>query len=108
VSAQASVVRGGFRRNPSNGHYGQVVTVTNTSGSTLAGPLSFVIDSVTGGVTINNAAANTMCLAPLSPYLLISGGASLGAGQSATVVDAINPSNGVITYTSRVLSGLVR
>jgi minor extracellular serine protease Vpr len=109
VSSQVNVVRGGFRRNPATGHFGQVITVTNTSGSTLAGPLSFVMDSVTNGVTINNAAGNTACLAPLSPYILISSGASLGAGQSATVVvDAINPSNGVITYTSRVLGGIVR
>jgi len=93
-----------LRRNPSDGHFLGTVTVTNTRGSTLQGPLSLVLDSLNNS-TLYNAAGNTACLSPLSPYLLLNSGQSMAPGASTQVVVELTA---ISTYSTRVLSGLVR
>lgn len=106
VSAQVSVTRGGFRRNRATGRFQQEITLTNTGGSAVSGPVSLVLDGLTDGVTLFGATGMTAALAPFdSPYRNVTGG-SLAAGQTLKVMlEFTNPANAAISYTPRVLAG---
>ncbi|MDB5911145.1 MAG: hypothetical protein JWP34_5262 [Massilia sp.] len=105
VSASVSVTRGGYRRSLSNGqyYYFQTVTITNTSGSTLSGPLSLSLGGLTSGVSLFNASGAT---ADGNPYIIVTTG-SLAPGQSVSVVlQFSNPFNVAINYSTRLLAGI--
>ncbi len=109
VSAQLQISPGGFRRNPTTLQWAQTVTITNTSGTAIAGPLSLALNSLTNGVTALNTAGVTSCSSPAGAPLVDTGlcpGASLPAGQSISVSLAFtNPSNKPISYTPAPLAG---
>ena len=108
VGAQVTVTRGGFRRNPATGRYAQQVTLRNIGSSSIAGPVSLVLDGLSVNVTLFNKSGNTACAAPVSPYINVNVGTDnvLNAGESAVVVlEFANPSNQGITYSTRVLAG---
>ncbi|BDI33585.1 hypothetical protein CCAX7_56360 [Capsulimonas corticalis] len=99
VTGQITVTRGGYVYNRTTGHYRQSVTLTNTGGA-VAGPISLVLDGLTGAA-LTNATGTTVQTAPAgSPYVNTSG---LSAGASTSVVLEFNhqPSG----YTPRILAG---
>jgi hypothetical protein len=101
VSGQVSVTQTGFARNHATGLWVSTVTVKNTGGSSIAGPLEVVLTSLTAGVTMTN---NTGTFGG-SPYITVSTG-SLAPGASASVsIQFANPSNGFIGYTAATYSG---
>lgn len=102
-----SVTRGALVRDRKTGAYVQQVTVKNDTASTLSAPIQLVVDAVTGGASLANAAGTTANNAPLgSSYITVPGGA-LAPGASATVsLQFSNPANAAITYTTRVLSNV--
>ena len=106
VSSQVTVTRGGFRYVFATRLYQQTITVRNTSGSPIAGPIAVALDNLTPGVTLANADGTTMCALPAgSPYKVVTMG-SLAPGASATATLQFgNPMNRVINYTERTLSG---
>jgi hypothetical protein len=55
LAGQLNIVPGGFRRNPVTGQYIQTVTVTNTSGTAVMGPVSLALNNLSAGVTALNA-----------------------------------------------------
>ena len=71
------------------------VTITNISSGTLTGPFQVVINSLTAGVTLANAAGNFGGWS----YVAIPSITRLAPGQSATVaVQFKNPSNSTIQF----------
>ena len=106
VSALITVTRSGFVLNPVSGRYSQTVTVTNNSASTIIGPISLVLDSLSADATLFNAAGttDTLELPAGSPYLNTN--VNLAAGQNTTfALQFADPSHAAITYNTRVLNG---
>lgn len=104
-----SVTRGGFRYNRMTGKYEQQLTLTNTSGASLNGPVYLALDSLSGNATLANRAGMTLCATPAgNPYLSVNVGQEniLSANENAIVkLEFSNSTNQVITYSTRVLNG---
>ena len=107
VSASITVTRGGYVFNPGTQRFAQTVTLTNNSTSTINGPISLVIESLSGNATLFNLTGATDSFFPPVglPYINTTV-ASLASGQSASItLQFTNPSKAAITYTTRVLAG---
>jgi hypothetical protein len=105
VSAEVGVVRSGYSYGVITKRYAQTVTLTNEGSSTIAGPISLVLDDLSSNAALYNSAGTTKCAAPLgSPYITLPG--PLAPGGSANVVlQFTDPAKTGITYTTRVLAG---
>jgi len=105
VSADVSVTRSGYSYGIITKRYAQTVTVANSSGSAITGPISLVLDDLSSNAGLYNSAGTTACAAPLgSPYVTVPG--PLAPGKSATVVlQFTDPAKTGITYSTRVLAG---
>jgi len=105
VSADVSVTRSGYSYSIVTKRFAQMVTVANTSGSAITGPISLVLDDLSSNAGLYNSAGTTACAAPLgSPYVTVPG--PLAPGKSATVVlQFTDPTKTGISYTTRVLAG---
>jgi len=80
------------------------VTLRNISSSAVSGPLQIVFFGMPANVTLVNATANLSG----TPYLTVSGVASLAPGQSATVsVQFKNPSNAALNLAPVIYSGSI-
>ena len=105
ASSSVSIARSGFSYSPILRRYAQTITLTNTSGSALAGPIYFVLDGLSSNATVHNAGGTTSCSAPLgSPYVSIAGPLPTG-GSTSVVLQFTNPTNTAISYGSRILAG---
>ena len=104
VSGSVSLTFGGFTFNPIARRYVQKVTLTNASPATIGGPVSLVLDNLSGNATLFNATGSTLLVLPAgSPY--IDANVTLSAAQSTTVtLQFNNPSNAAIAYDPRVLA----
>jgi hypothetical protein len=107
MSAAVSVTRGGFSFNFATGRFLQNVTIRNTGGSFIAGPISLALDNLSSNATLFNAAGATSCAAPSgSPYIGVNVGGGLAPGASASVVLQFTRTGSAgITYNTRVLGG---
>jgi hypothetical protein len=106
VTSQVQVMRGGFRLNHATGHFTQTLTVTNTSGSTIAGPISVALDNVPSNATLYGISGATFCSAPQGSLYLNLPAASLYPGVPVTAtVEFIDTDQTGISYTVRVLAG---
>jgi len=105
VTANVNVAPGGYVYSMGTGRFSQKVTLTNTSGVVIAGPLSLVLDSLPGGVSLYNGTGATACAAPIgSPFVNFNGDLAAGASESVTL-QLPDPTMTAITYTPRVLAG---
>ena len=108
VSDAIVVTRGGFVLNLVTGRYVQTVTLTNTSGSSITGPISLVLDNLSSYASLFNASGSTDSLEPPagSRYVNVTNN-NLGAGASVSVqlqfTDATRTTP--INYATRVLAG---
>ena len=101
VTASVKIARSGFTLNRVTGKYSGTVTITNTSGQALNGPLHLRLDGLTGGVTLDNRSG----MQGSAPYITLPN-ASLAEGASVTVSTVFtNPQKLVINYTSAFVSG---
>jgi predicted extracellular nuclease len=100
VTASVKVARSGLTLNRGNGKMTGTVTFTNTSSSALAGPLTFRLDSLTAGITLDNASGAQNG----APYITLPGGLAVGASVTVTTTFS-NPNKTAITYTPVLLSG---
>jgi hypothetical protein len=113
VTGSVAVTAGNLRLDKKTGHYVQKVTLKNTSSAAIAGPISFVLDSLTPGAALVGAAGVTSCAAPAgSPYVNVNVGSdSLWSARERTSVgleftlEFAAPGATPITYTPRVLAG---
>jgi hypothetical protein len=98
--------RGGFRYNRATNTFVQVVNLVNLNSSSIAGPLTLILDSLSGSATLSNRSGLTSCRAPLGSSYVNIAVDSLRPGQGASVtLQFTDPSFAGITYSTRVLSG---
>jgi hypothetical protein len=109
LAGQLNIAPGGFRRNAVTGQYIQTVTVTNTSGTPVVGPVSLALNNLSAGVTALNADGLTACSVPAGVPFVDSGlcpGGTLAPGQSLSVSLAFsNPGDKAISYSMAALGG---
>jgi hypothetical protein len=100
VTGSVRVARSGLTMNRFTQKYTGTVTITNTSGAVLKGPLQFTLGGLTGGVTLDNATG----VKDGVPYVTL-GDAELAPGQTATLTTTFsNPAKAVIAYTPQLVS----
>lgn len=100
VTASVKIVKSVVAANRVTGKYAGTVTFTNTSNAALAGPLTFSLEGLTSGVTLDNATGTVNG----APTITLPG--SLAAGASVTVTTTFtNPSKVSIAYTAKLISG---
>ena len=101
VTGDLSVKFGGFVFNRLTRQFSQTLTITNTSGAPITGPIKLVL------LNLKNAMlANQTGTAQGNPYITVLDGGSLGAGQSFIVTLAfVDPTLAPITYTAEFLAG---
>jgi hypothetical protein len=109
VSASVAVTRSGFTFNRATGRFSQTITIKNTSGFAIGGPISLVLDNLTPGVSLFNAAGTTVSQAPTgSPYInfvLAASGVLAPGGALSVVLQFTDPARIGIHYATRVLAG---
>jgi len=108
ASSSIAITRSGFSYNLLTKRFVQTVTLKNSGGAAVAGPIYLVLDTLGANAVLYNSSGSTSCAAPLgSPYFSIAG--TLGAGASTSaVLQFADPTNTAISYTTRVLSGAGR
>ena len=105
VSSQVRVTQNGFGRNRSTSLWVATITVTNTSGAALAGPIQVVLTNLPANVTMQNNTSKLSTGPSLGPYITVTT-APLAAGASVkTSIQFTNPSNGYINFTAVTYSG---
>jgi hypothetical protein len=109
ATGSVSLAYGGFRYNAMTRRFVQVVTITNTSASDIAGPVSLALDDLSTGVSVYAPAGTTAATTPAgSPYVNVDAGSDnrLAPRESASVaVTFSDPARVPIRYTARVLAG---
>jgi hypothetical protein len=102
VSGEVSVTSSGLVYSHLTRTFSGTVTVLNTSGQSIAGPIEIVLTNLTAGVTLGNGTGTFVG----NPYITVLASGSLAAGQSANVaVRFSDPSNALIHFTPVVYSG---
>jgi hypothetical protein len=102
VSGELSVTSSGLVYSHLTRTFSGTVTVLNTSGQSIAGPIEIVLTNLTAGVTLVNGTGTFVG----NPYITVLASGSLPAGQSANVaVRFSDPSNALIHFTPVVYSG---
>lgn len=111
VTSAFAIKRSGYALNFTTRLYSQKVTLTNTSGATVFGPISLALDglSLSGSDGLYNLTGKTSCTVPgNSPYLHSAVNTSAGGiapGASVTLTLQFSNAQRVgIAYTPRVLS----
>jgi len=106
VTSQVSLRLGGFVFDRASRRYSQVVTLANSSGGLLAGPISLVFDGLSAGVTVAGMTNVTVNQAPAgSPYVDVSA-TDLVPGALLTLnLRFDDPLNVALRYVPRVLAG---
>ena len=100
VTASVDVAQSGLTINRATLKYTGKITFTNTGAAALAGPLRFVLQGLTDGVTLDGAAGTFNG----APYVTLP--ESLAPGASITVTTTFsNPSKKAIGYTPKLYSG---
>ena len=101
VTASVAITRSGITLGRVGGKYSGTVTVKNTSGAAITGPLHLVLQGLPSGVTLDNKSG----MVDGAPYLTLSN-TTLAPGASVTVTTTFtNPSKVGIGYNAKLLSG---
>jgi len=105
VSNQISITRNVFQIQRSTGAYLQVLTLTNTGNTTINGPISVILNSLTNA-TLNNATGTTSSLLPSGRPYINASVTSLAPGASTKITLSFNKTgSGSITYSTQVVAG---
>jgi lysophospholipase L1-like esterase len=101
ATSSFSLLRSGLAWNRITNKYSASITLTNTSGATIAGPFQLAFANLTAGVTLDNATGTR----DGAPYITVAG-AAIAAGASFTVpLVYSNPDKAAIAYTNSIFSG---
>jgi hypothetical protein len=102
VTGQVSIAVSGLAYSRISKQYSGTVTITNTSGATLAGPLPLVLANLSAGATLANANG----VGPSGPYITALASGSLAPGNSVTATVRITaPQTSSPTFTPLLFSG---
>lgn len=95
VSARVRVTQTGFAHNRATGIWTATMSLTNTSGIPINGPLEVALTNLPPGVTmVNNTGTRNG-----SPYITVFSG-TLGAGATVSIpIQFTNPGGGLINFT---------
>lgn len=104
VTSSLNITYGGYTRDRATGNLFTAITVTNTSSSPIAGPISLVFDNLTGG-TLVSPAGTTACLAPTGSSYLTSAGQLDPLKSTTFAVQFTGIGTTVPAYTVRVIGG---
>lgn len=106
VSAVVSVTRGSFIYNPATGRFTQNVTLQNNSTTTLASPISLVLDSLSADATLFNSSGKTDAFQQPAGSSYMNANISLAPAQTTTItLQFTDTTKGAISYNTRVLAG---
>jgi hypothetical protein len=108
VTSQLTTTLGAMVYHPASHKYTQKVQVKNLSKGSVQGPISLVLDSLSGGVLVGPAPVlSTAALPPVSSYVNANPASGwLAPGKSVTYNLVFTGAPGaVITYTPRLLAG---
>jgi len=101
ASSLVSVSLSAIRYNAAMKLYEQTAAITNTSGSTISGPINLIVENLSSDANVQNASGMTTCNAPGSPYLanshLLTSGQSLGL-----TIHFADPTKQPISWTAEV------
>jgi uncharacterized repeat protein (TIGR01451 family) len=102
VSGLVKVTQTGFLYNRATKLWNATVTIANTSGAAIQGPIQVILTNLCPSATmVNNIGTRNG-----SPYVAVSA-AGLSAGTSVDApIQFLNPSSGYITYTPQTVSGI--
>jgi len=101
VTSNVKIVVSPPKGNLLTGKFTGTVTVTNTSGAAINGPLQLRLDGLPAGVTLDNKSGEQGG----APYITMSGG-TLAAGAQMTVnLTFSDPSRTPISFTPKIISG---
>ena len=100
VTGSVKLLQSGLTMNRATLKYTGKVTFTNTGNAALAGPLHFVLQGLSAGVSLDGASGNYGG----APYLTLPAGLAPGASVTLTTIFS-NPSKSAIGYTPKLLSG---
>jgi hypothetical protein len=100
VTASVKFTQNGATLNRSTGKYLGSVTMTNTTSTTLSGPVQVMLGNLTSGVTLDNASGTSGG----APYVTLTGSLSPGASASVPLTFS-NPGRAVIGYTPSLFMG---
>jgi hypothetical protein len=107
VTSQVSLRLGGFVFDRASRRYTQIVTLANSSGGVLAGPISLVFDGLSAGVTVAGMTNVTVHQAPAgSPYLDVSTTDLVPGALLTLSLRFDDPLNVALRYVPRVLAGM--
>jgi hypothetical protein len=102
VSSSVTVTRGPIVFNPVTRSYAETVMVTNNSIGAITPAISLVLDNLTNATLVNATGTTAFGSPSVSPYITMG---ALVAGQTASfTLQFSDPTNGPITYTTRVLA----
>ena len=107
VTTSVNVAISGVRLNRTTGRFVGTATVTNTSGQSLSGPVSVMLD-LGGNVTLFNADGITCGISPVGLTFInlpLSGNVLPSAGSAKVTLEFENPDAEPIKATTKVLAG---
>jgi hypothetical protein len=103
ISSSFTVTPGPIVLNPVTRQYAQTVTVTNTSHGVFSPAISLVLDNLANATLVNATGTTSFGSPSVSPYITMN--LILNPGQMATFsLRFSDPTNGAITYTTRILA----
>jgi predicted extracellular nuclease len=101
VTSGVKIAQSGLSANRLTGKYTGTVSFTNTTGAAINGPLQFVLQGLTAGVTLDNKSGDQNG----SPYVTLPG-TSIAPGATVSVTTTFtNPSRLTINYAPKLFTG---
>ncbi|SFU90548.1 hypothetical protein [Pseudoduganella namucuonensis] len=101
LSASVKMTQQGATLNRATGKYVGAMTLTNTTGSTLTGPLTLRLNGLSNGLVLDNA---TGMDAAGAPYVALAN--PLAPGGTVTVnLTFSNPNRALVTYSAQLFRG---
>jgi uncharacterized protein len=101
VSSRVIVSQTGFLRNHVTGVWSATLTVTNTSGTSITGPIQVVFTNLSANATMSNKTGTFNG----SPYLTVSAGPLAAGASVSALIQFTTTNNGFISYTPVTYSG---
>jgi hypothetical protein len=111
ITSNVGASRSGYRLNRRLNLFVQTVTITNTTGTPIQGPLALTLVNLSANVSLFNGAGASPCSGPSGPYIEIGTGADnvLSPGERASIVlNFENPSRQRISYDIRLFTSMAQ
>jgi len=107
VSSGITLTRGGFTYSPITHQYTQTITLTNTSGAAIPGPLSLLIFGLSSNARLLDSSGLTTCAALIGSTYITDSIVSLAPGSrtSITLKFSNSSTSSAITYSTAIEAG---